>query len=89
MQVPGGIYAGNPDPVSTFGVKATLVTSSKLDPETAYQVVKAVFENLDRLGEMHPAFANLDPAKMISEGLTAPLHEGARRYYIERGWITQ
>jgi len=89
MQVPGGIYAGNPDPVSTFGVKATVVTSSKLDSETAYQVVKAVFENLDRLGEMHPAFARLDPAKMISEGLTAPLHEGARRYFIERGWITQ
>ena len=89
MQVPGGLYAGNPDSVSTFGVKATLVASSNLDADTVYQIVKAVFENLDRLGEMHPAFAHLDPAKMISEGLTAPLHEGARRYYIERGWITE
>lgn len=87
-QVPGGMYAGNPDPVSTFGVKATLVASSTLDDDTVYQIVKAVFENLERLGEMHPAFAHLDPAKMINEGLTAPLHEGARRYYIERGWIT-
>jgi TRAP-type uncharacterized transport system substrate-binding protein len=75
--------------VTTFGVKATVVTSSDLDPETAYQVVKAVFEQLERFRAMHPAFANLDPAKMVSEGLTAPLHEGARRYYIERGWITE
>jgi uncharacterized protein len=89
MQVPGGLYPGNPDPVPTFGVKATMVASSTLAPETVYQVVKAVFEQLDRLRGMHPAFANLDPQKMIHEGLSAPLHEGARRYYIERGWITE
>jgi TRAP transporter TAXI family solute receptor len=88
-EVPGGLYAGNPEPVVTFGVKATLVASSTLDAETVYQVVKAVFEKLERMGEMHPAFAGLDPKKMISEGLSAPLHEGARRYYIERGWVTQ
>jgi TRAP transporter TAXI family solute receptor len=89
VQVPGGLYPGNPEPVSTFGVKATLVASSTLDPETVYQVVKAVFDQLDRLPEMHPAFANLEPQKMIQEGLSAPLHEGARRYYIERGWISE
>lgn len=87
--VPGGLYAGNPEAVTTFGVKATVVVSSTLDTDTVYQVAKAVFEQLERFREMHPAFANLDPAKMVSEGLTAPLHEGARRYYIERGWITE
>lgn len=89
VQVPGELYPGNPDPVATFGVKATLVVSSNLDSETVYQVVKAVFKNLDRLAEMHPAFADLKPQKMIHEGLSAPLHEGAHRYYIERGWISE
>ena len=89
VQVPGGLYPGNPDPVATFGVKATVVASSGLDPDTVYQVVKAVFGNLERLGEMHPAFAGLEPQKMIAEGLSAPLHEGARRYYVERGWLTE
>ena len=89
VQVPGGLYPGNPDPVSTFGVKATVVASNTLDADTVHQIVKAVFENLERLREMHPAFADLEPAKMVSEGLSAPLHEGARRYYIERGWITE
>jgi hypothetical protein len=89
VQVPGGLYPGNPDPVSTFGVKATVVASSNLDADTVYQIVKAVFENLERFRGMHPAFADLEPAKMVTEGLSAPLHEGARRYYIERGWITE
>ena len=89
VQVPGGLYPANPDSVSTFGVKATVVASSTLDPDTVYQVVKAVFENLERLREMHPAFANLNPIKMVTEGLSAPLHDGARRYYLERGWITE
>ena len=88
-EVPGGLYAGNPEAVTTFGVKATVVASSTLDADTVYQVVKAVFEQLERFRGMHPAFANLDPAKMIGEGLTAPLHEGARRYYTERGWIAE
>lgn len=88
-EVPGGLYPGNPDPVTTFGVKATVVASSALDADTVYHVVRAVFENLERMGQMHPAFIGLDPQKMISEGLSAPLHEGARRYYAERGWLGQ
>lgn len=89
VQVPGGLYPVNPDAVATFGVKATVVVSSTLDAETVYQIVKAVFEKLDQLREMHPAFANLEPQKMIHEGLSAPLHDGARRYYLERGWISE
>jgi hypothetical protein len=88
-EVPGGLYAGNPADVTTFGVKATLVASSTLDADTVYQIVKAIFEKLQQFRDMHPAFANLDPKKMIGEGLSAPLHEGARRYYQERGWLTE
>lgn len=85
--IPGGMYSGTPDDVKTFGVKATLVTSSGVSEELVYTATKAVFEHLDELKRMHPAFGTLDPAKMISEGLTAPLHAGAERYYRERGWM--
>ena len=37
--------------------------------------------------KLHPAFANLDEKKMISDGLSAPLHVGAAKYYKEKGWI--
>jgi TRAP transporter TAXI family solute receptor len=85
--IPGGLYKNNPDDTQTFGVLATLVTSANTPEESVYQLVKAVFENFDEFKSLHPAFANLDPAKMIKEGLTAPLHPGAEKYYKEKGWL--
>ena len=85
--IPGGLYRGNDEDVETFGVAATFVSSTAVDEEVAYETVKAVFENFDRFKRLHPAFENLNEEDMISDGLTAPLHDGAARYYRERGWI--
>jgi TRAP-type uncharacterized transport system substrate-binding protein len=52
-----------------------------------YQVTKAVFDNLDEFKKLHPAFANLSAPNMAKDGLSAPLHEGAVRYYKEKGWM--
>jgi TRAP transporter TAXI family solute receptor len=87
VSIPGGIYANNPDPTPTYGVLATLVTSSKVSADAVYVITKAVFENFDEFKKLHPAFAHLDPAHMIKDGLSAPLHEGAVRYYKEKGWM--
>jgi TRAP transporter TAXI family solute receptor len=85
--VPGGMYRGTDEDVTTFGVKATFVAPATVEDDVVYEVVKAVFENFDRFKSLHPAFANLQEEEMISDGLSAPLHEGAARYYRERGWI--
>ena len=85
--IPGGMYANNPEPTKTYGVLATMVTSAKIPADTVYVITKAVFENFDEFKKLHPAFANLDPKNMIKDGLSAPLHEGAARYYREKGWI--
>lgn len=85
--VPGGMYKGTDGDTPTFGVGATFVTSSNTDEETVYQMVKAVFDNFDRFKKLHPAFANLEPATMIKNNLSAPLHDGAVRYYKEQGWM--
>lgn len=85
--IPGGIYRGNEEDVQTFGVRATLVTSSKVPDDMVYHTVKAVFENFDRFKRLHPAFATLKEEEMIKEGLSIPLHDGAVRYYKERGWM--
>ena len=71
--------------MTTFGVKATVVASAALDADTVYAVVEAVFGNLERFRKMHPAFGGLEARQMIKDGLSAPLHEGALRYYEERG----
>jgi TRAP transporter TAXI family solute receptor len=85
--IPGAMYKGSDADAATFGVGATFVSSTQADPEVIYQVVKAVFDNFDRFKKLHPAFENLDPALMIKNNLSAPLHEGAVRYYKERGWM--
>jgi len=85
--IPGGMYSNNPQPTRTYGVLATLVTSAKVSPDVVYALTKAVFDNFDEFKKLHPAFASLDPKAMASSGLSAPLHEGAARYYREKGWI--
>jgi TRAP transporter TAXI family solute receptor len=84
-EIPGGMYAGNPDPIKTFGVKATFVTTTKVDEEVVYQIIKAVFDNFDNFKTLHPVFVSLDPKKLITEGNSAPLHDGAKRYLKEKG----
>ncbi|TYB88054.1 TAXI family TRAP transporter solute-binding subunit [Oceaniovalibus sp. ACAM 378] len=85
--IPGGMYKGTDDDVTTFGVKATFVTSSDVPDDVIYAVVKAVFDNFDRFKKLHPAFENLKEEEMIKDGLSAPLHPGAEKYYKERGWM--
>lgn len=86
-EVPGGVYSGNPEPVPTFGVKATVVSSAEVDPDLVHTVVKAVFDDLDAFRAIHPAWGGLTLGGMMSEGLSAPLHEGAVRYYRETGLL--
>ncbi len=85
--IPGGTYSGNPDPVTTFGLKATVVTRADIDADVIYRVVKAVFDDFPNFVAQHPVFAGLEPKGMAHDGNTAPLHEGAVRYFKERGWL--
>jgi len=85
--IPGGMYANNPNPTETYGVLATVVTSAKVADDTVYALVKAVFDNFDEFKKLHPAFAILDPKAMITNGLSAPLHPGAVKFYKEKGWM--
>jgi len=85
--IAGNLYPNNPNPTVTYGVLATVVTSSKVPADTVYAVVKAVFDNFDEFKRLHPALAYLTPEGMVKDGNSAPLHEGATRYYREKGWL--
>ncbi|MCA1790432.1 MAG: TAXI family TRAP transporter solute-binding subunit [Thioalkalivibrio sp.] len=85
--LPAGMYPGQDDAVQTFGVGATLVTSTRTSNNAVYHLTRAVFENFSTFKGMHPAFAVLEPESMIRQGLSAPMHEGALRYYREAGMI--
>jgi uncharacterized protein len=85
--IPGGMYRGNDEDTTTFGVGATFVTSAAVPEEVVYQVTRAIFENLDQFKGLHPALAALDAEEMVADGLSAPLHPGAERYFREAGLL--
>lgn len=87
--IKGGTYPGIPNDVATFGVKATLVTSSEVSDDIVYNLTKTVFENLTAFKSLHPVFATLDAKKMANEGRTAPYHTGAKRYFQEHDLLDE
>ena len=76
--------ADNKSDVETIGVKATFLTSAKVPDDIVYAVTKAVFDDLESLGQYDPVLKTFRKEIML-DGLTAPIHPGALRYYKEIG----
>jgi len=84
--IPAGTYEGQTADVATAAVGNFLVTHDGVSEETAYQMTRLLFENLDQLAAAHAAAKGIDPAKAL-EGMPVPLHPGAERYYKEKGLL--
>ncbi|MFW5694312.1 MAG: TAXI family TRAP transporter solute-binding subunit [Alkalispirochaeta sp.] len=86
--IPADFYpqAANEDDATTMGVKATLVSSTAVSDDVVYAITKEVFDNLEEFKELHPAFGVLTEENML-QGLSAPVHAGALRYYEEAGLV--
>jgi TRAP transporter TAXI family solute receptor len=78
--------ASNKGNIETFGVKATFVTSSKVPDDVVYAITKEVFDHFEVFKTLHPAYEILNKENML-EGISAPIHPGAIRYYKETGLI--
>ncbi len=76
--------AEDPVDVKTFGVIATLCTSSRVPAEVVYTITKEIFENFEEFKRQHPALAVLTKGDML-RGVTAPFHPGAIKYFREVG----
>jgi TRAP transporter TAXI family solute receptor len=84
--VPIKFYEGatNKEDVETFGVLATFLTSAKVPDKVVYAITKEVFENFEEFKKLHPAYEVLTKQSML-EGMSAPIHPGAMKYYKEAG----
>ena len=83
--VPGGLYAGAPDDIPTFGLRAVIATTTQVEDEIVQAVVKAVLDGLPTLTDQHPALARLDRKTMATAGIALPLHAGAKRAFKAGG----
>ena len=70
--------------VKTFGVIATLCTSSNISDHVVYTITKEVFDNFAEFKRQHPALGDLTKKDML-KGLSATLHPGATKYFKEVG----
>jgi uncharacterized protein len=86
--IPASLYpaAENKKEIKTIGVKATLITSVDVPEATVYAVTKEVFDNLEEFKKLHPSYQTITKESML-EGLSAPIHKGALKYYREAGLV--
>ncbi len=88
--IPLSLYpkSANDAEVPTIGVKATLMTSSHVPEAIVHAITKEVFENLATFKKLHQAYGQLTRENML-DALSAPLHDGARRYFLEAGLLRE
>lgn len=84
QQIPANTYPGQTEPIETIGVKATIVVSANLDADTVYNMTAAIFDHASEIAEENAKGAELDLIT-ATEGMEAPFHEGAARYFKEHG----
>ncbi|MCA2010818.1 TAXI family TRAP transporter solute-binding subunit [Pararhodobacter sp. CCB-MM2] len=80
----GGTYSGVDEDVPVIGVPNVLVVSSEMDDDLAYEITKAMFDNIAELQAVHPA-ANQTTVEFTLDATPVPLHPGAIRYFEEIG----
>lgn len=87
-QIPAGTYPGQDEAIETISVKATIIVSAYLDEETVYNLTAAIFDHSSDIALENAKGNELD-LQNATEGMAAPFHEGAARYYAEHGIIVQ
>ncbi len=83
-KIPAGTYDGQTADVTTVTVKATLIVSAATSEEDVYNITKAIFDNKDAITTAHAKGAELS-LENATEGMTAPFHKGAAKYFAEKG----
>jgi len=84
--IKGGLYKGNPKNINTFGVKAILIANKNTSDYVVYNFVKAIFENFEEFKSLHSTYNNITKESLL-KGISAPLHNGAKKYYKEIGLL--
>ena len=84
LQIPAGTYPGIDEPIETITVKATLIVDANLDDEIVYQLTSAIFDNAENITIENAKGKELS-VENATEGMAAPFHTGAARYYAEHG----
>lgn len=76
--IPADVYNTDADGV-LLGVNNMLIVDAGMDDETAYQITKAIYENMDEFRAENAHARQIEPERSLE--LKIPLHPGAARYF--------
>lgn len=79
ITVPKGTYPGQEEDVNTVAVKCVIVTTDKLSDDLGEQIVKAIYEHLDRMKAAH-AVGKYITKDTALEGMSIKMNAGAEKY---------
>lgn len=81
--IKSGTYNKQDVDCPAVAVKCMLAVTEKMDADTAYNVTKALYTNLDRMKTAHSA-ANAITKETAKDGMSIKLHPGAEKYFSEK-----
>ncbi len=84
-EVPANVYTNQTDPIVTFGVKCLCITNSNMSEEMAYNICKAVWENIEDIVAANSAMSEMLDPEYIAGDLAIDFHPGAIKYFTEIG----
>lgn len=86
IDIPAGMYKGQTEKLPTVAFPLVIACNDKVPDDIVYTVVKAICENKDHMVAVNIAFAEWKPEESW-QGTAGELHPGAKKYYVERGWM--
>jgi TRAP transporter TAXI family solute receptor len=87
VNIPAGTYAFVKEDTPTLAATFSAVVSAKVSDETAYKMVKAIAEHIDRVKAIHPAFKDFSLKLMARKSNAIAYQPGAYKYYHEKGIV--
>ncbi|ODM46723.1 hypothetical protein CDZ97_07325 [Mameliella alba] len=84
VTLPAGLFEGQDVPAETVGTNTILFASADMPDDTAYAIVKQLWENLDDFKAVHSLLGNISK-ETVGRGMIIPLHPGAKAYFEEMG----
>ena len=89
MVIPEGTYDGQDEDVTTLAIKMMLIADKSVDDDLIYEMTKVFWENLDELEKTHSIVKQMKLEEAVTNLAGIPLHEGAKKYYIEKGLLSE
>ncbi len=89
--LPANVYPNQDYEVITAGSPPdNIVTTLEMPEDLVYEMTKSIYENIETMQEVAAVMEQFTPELVAEEeDMLLPYHPGAKRYFVEQGWISE